>query len=365
MIIKAAEGHKITPLNLKKPEKKYYKKHKYLQTGGIVKPSFEDYYKTIPVAKNDTTGYNLRRAYELFPYQDMVRFAKDPEFHLGSVAPLPDGNYEFLKKKTHPTYKMELDWYNSKEGAKFKKAYKLDETGEYSKYIRNGNKYQEGGKVKFGNNIISSSFEKAYWNKSETDSLQKQLDFTNNWFNKRVVHPNYGAPTKLESLSAISPVHTKQNMGKNVYGHIDKNEPNEIFFNKTLNHDKGSTPVHEYSHLQQNRMSKDEFFNKITYPVSTYLNKDRYNNSKDYKYEVDPAEMQSRLMEFRYLNNLDPTKKVEIDKNGKDSKIHNLKSKSFKYPDSGYLKDIPTQELENLLNNVASNNKTIESEFYS
>lgn len=30
-IIKAAEGHKITPLNLKKPEKKYYKKHKYFK----------------------------------------------------------------------------------------------------------------------------------------------------------------------------------------------------------------------------------------------------------------------------------------------------------------------------------------------
>lgn len=100
------------------------------------KPSFEEYYKTVPNEKNDTTNYNLRRAYELAPYEDMVKFAKEKDFHLNSVYENPEtGEYNFVKAKNHPTLNKELEWYNSKEGKSFRKKYDLDTTGNYYKYI--------------------------------------------------------------------------------------------------------------------------------------------------------------------------------------------------------------------------------------
>lgn len=99
------------------------------------KPSFEDYYKTVPIEKNDTTNYNLRRAYELAPYEDMIKFAQDKDFHLNSVYENPEtGEYNFVKAKNHPTLNKELEWYNSKEGESFRKKYDLDTTGNYYKY---------------------------------------------------------------------------------------------------------------------------------------------------------------------------------------------------------------------------------------
>lgn len=100
------------------------------------KPSFEEYYKTVPTEKNDTTNYDLRRAYELAPYEDMVKFAQDKDFHLNSVYENPEtGEYNFVKAKNHPTLNKELEWYNSKEGKSFRKKYDLDTTGNYYKYI--------------------------------------------------------------------------------------------------------------------------------------------------------------------------------------------------------------------------------------
>ena len=115
--------------------------------GGKLKPSFKEYYKTIPAEKNDTTNYNLKRAYELLPYEDMVKFATS-DGHLSTVGYNKQNNsYEFLKSKNHPTIKYELDWYNSNdsEAVKFKNEYNLDTTGEYYKYLP---KKQQGGYVR-------------------------------------------------------------------------------------------------------------------------------------------------------------------------------------------------------------------------
>jgi hypothetical protein len=102
--------------------------------GGKVKESF-DQWKTKYNLK-ETPDYNLKRAWEL-------GYTPDKNGHLPSI---DSQTLTFLKKKGHGTIQKELDWYNSNKGAKFKKKYDLDTSGEYYKYVP-VKKYKEGGKV--------------------------------------------------------------------------------------------------------------------------------------------------------------------------------------------------------------------------
>lgn len=154
------------------------------------KPSFEDYYSTIPKSKNDTTSYNLRRAYELAPYSEMEQFAKNPEAHLRSVYENPKtGEYEFMKSKNHPTLQKELDWYNSKdpEAIEFKSKYNLDTSGEYYKY-KPKKKFAGGGFLEnmryapivgSGINVLTDMFGKTntsdYANANRVGNLSENL----------------------------------------------------------------------------------------------------------------------------------------------------------------------------------------------
>lgn len=113
------------------------------QNGGTVKPKFEDWYKTVPIEINDTTNYNLRKAYDYLPYDELETW-KQGKGHLRSIFPTKDGNYEFLKSKNHPTYNKEIQWYNSSKGSSFRKEYKLDDSTEYPKYIKRDTKRMGG-----------------------------------------------------------------------------------------------------------------------------------------------------------------------------------------------------------------------------
>ena len=129
-------------------------------TGAAPKVTFESWYKTIPVDRNDTTSYNLRRAFELAPKEELeawrtssVSDLKNGKNHLNSVYLDPEtGIYEFMKAKDHPTLKYELEWYNSKdpEAVEFRNSYDLDTSGDYYRYVPK--KFAEGGKV----NVIPS-----------------------------------------------------------------------------------------------------------------------------------------------------------------------------------------------------------------
>lgn len=124
-------------------------------TGAAPKVTFESWYKTVPSDRNDTTSYNLRRAFELAPFDELeawrtssVKDLKDGKNHLNSVYLNPKtGIYEFMKAKDHPTLKYELEWYNSKdpEAVKFRNSYDLDTSEDYYKYVPK--KFAEGGKV--------------------------------------------------------------------------------------------------------------------------------------------------------------------------------------------------------------------------
>lgn len=124
-------------------------------TGAAPKITFESWYETVPSDRNDTTLYNLRRAFELAPKEELeawrtssVEDLRNGKNHLNSVYLNPKtGIYEFMKAKNHPTLKYELEWYNSKdpEAIKFRNAYDLDMSGDYYKYVPK--KFAEGGKV--------------------------------------------------------------------------------------------------------------------------------------------------------------------------------------------------------------------------
>lgn len=124
-------------------------------TGAAPKITFESWYETVPSDRNDTTSYNLRRAFELAPKEELeawrtssVEDLRNGKNHLNSVYLNPKtGIYEFMKVKNHPTLKYELEWYNSKdpEAIKFRNAYDLDMSGDYYKYVPK--KFAEGGTV--------------------------------------------------------------------------------------------------------------------------------------------------------------------------------------------------------------------------
>lgn len=136
-----------------------------MQEGGktVPKMTFESWYSIIPENKKDTTNYNLRRAFELAPQEELIKFAKDPESHLRTIYYNSDEVGEFMKSKNHPTLWMELEYYNNgnnvitengkniivpankKEWEEFRKNYTLDTSGEYYKYIPN--KFKNGGKT--------------------------------------------------------------------------------------------------------------------------------------------------------------------------------------------------------------------------
>ena len=118
---------------------------KHAEGGPIKNIPFEDWYKTVPTDRNDTTAYNLRRAYELAPFDELeawrtssVKDLNSGKNHLRSVYLNPDtGIYEFMKSRNHPTLHFETDWYNSNdpEAIKFRNNYDLDTSGDYYKYV--------------------------------------------------------------------------------------------------------------------------------------------------------------------------------------------------------------------------------------
>lgn len=105
------------------------------------KPPFEEWYKTVPVDRNDTTYYNLRKAYEELPFEQLEKWRtatleqlNNEQYHLPTVSPQ---SLEFLKSRNHPSIQYELDWYNSPEGKDFRDKHSLDTTGNYYRYIPN------------------------------------------------------------------------------------------------------------------------------------------------------------------------------------------------------------------------------------
>ena len=87
------------------------------------KLSYEDWKSKYNL--KESSDYNLKRALEL-------GYTPDKTGHLPTV---DNKTGQFLKAKGHPTIQLELDWYNSPEGADFKSKNIIDSSGNYFKYI--------------------------------------------------------------------------------------------------------------------------------------------------------------------------------------------------------------------------------------
>lgn len=105
--------------------------------GGDVPPfkSFDDWYRSIYHNANDTTDYNLRRAYELAPIGELEAWRSDPDKNHLHTGYWNGDVYEFMKSKDHPTVNYELDWYNSPDADDFRSRYMLDTTTGNYKYV--------------------------------------------------------------------------------------------------------------------------------------------------------------------------------------------------------------------------------------
>lgn len=137
-LIKSLEPEKKDPT----PEE-VVKNHQAFQTGGNIKPPYEEWFKTIPADRNNTENYNLKRAYELAPWEELERWRnatpeqlKDPNYHLHTFYWTDkDQNVgEFVKKNGHPTLINELQEYFTNKD--FRENYDLDMSGEYFKYVK-------------------------------------------------------------------------------------------------------------------------------------------------------------------------------------------------------------------------------------
>ena len=81
--------------------------------------------------------------------QKIFTLEDDGKYHAPSVIEMPDGHYEFLKSYNHPSFKKEIEYYNS--NPEFQEKYELkskDENGvplTYYQYIPKAQAFKQGG----------------------------------------------------------------------------------------------------------------------------------------------------------------------------------------------------------------------------
>lgn len=105
------------------------------------RPAYNDWIKTVPKDRQGD-NYNLERAYYIAPEEELeawrtssVKNLIEGKNHLHTSYKTPNGDYEFMKSKNHPTVFFEHQWYNSKEGEPFMEEYEYinSNPAKYSK----------------------------------------------------------------------------------------------------------------------------------------------------------------------------------------------------------------------------------------
>lgn len=107
------------------------------------KTNYSNFKKTLPsnLGKASESEYALDYSWEKSGKPKDFAAAKSK----GMFVKQDDGLYHgysvdkstgrFLKPKGHPSLQKELDWYNSKAGASFKKENTIDSSGRFYKYV--------------------------------------------------------------------------------------------------------------------------------------------------------------------------------------------------------------------------------------
>lgn len=131
------------------------------QKGGKVSDPFQTYLQTLPESQRDDSNFRVRDYWEFNgrpkDFNEAVFKGMFTQFedgwHANSVAENPTtGEIEFMKSSSHPNHYMEIDWYNSDDGAEFRSQYELQKTEPYWKYVkRKGTdqpqSFKEGGSL--------------------------------------------------------------------------------------------------------------------------------------------------------------------------------------------------------------------------
>lgn len=133
----------------------------------------------------------------------MYSLEDDGTYHANSVQLTKSGDYEWMKPKHHSTAHMELDWYNSAEGADFKKQYRLvdDENRpgfyKYEKRVKLP-KYEDGKEpVAYQTKMPKSDFQ-CYSNRISDKSTQGK--YLNSMGNNQIIYN----PAALFQLKKIT-----------------------------------------------------------------------------------------------------------------------------------------------------------------
>ena len=131
-----------------------------LQKGGTIKDPFKYYLQSLPLNLQDTTNYRMKDYWEYNgrpkDFKEAIQkgmFIQEKDgWHAYSVQENPaTGEIEFMKSSSHPNHHMEVDWYNSDDGAEFRSQYELQKTEPYWKYVKRKpqgeavGSYREGG----------------------------------------------------------------------------------------------------------------------------------------------------------------------------------------------------------------------------
>ena len=128
--------------------------------------SYYEFLETLPSnlqKGNDTDtleGYRMKLLFDQSPNmwsfedginQKIFTLEDDGKYHAPSVIKMPDGHYEFLKSYNHPSFKKEIEYYNS--NPEFQEKYELkskDENGvplTYYQYIPKAQAFKQGGQM--------------------------------------------------------------------------------------------------------------------------------------------------------------------------------------------------------------------------
>lgn len=162
----------------KKPTKEMLaqeRKIKNMQDGG--KLSYEEWKKKYNLKETD--DYKLKRAWEL-------GYVPDAKGHLPTI---DNQTLDFLKSGSHPTIKKELEWYNSPEGAEFKKKYQIDSTKQFWKYRPIVNNMESGGSIP--ERYRNMGFSRVGQKKESTNEGKKWMVLAKKGDQYKVVHGGY------------------------------------------------------------------------------------------------------------------------------------------------------------------------------
>lgn len=274
---------------------------------------------------------------------------EDGYYHLGSRNPYTG---EILKPKSHPTYDKAIQndvaagyFPYEKNGITYTKTY--SPTGDISGYANGTDGIREQEDRQY---VIDWFDKRKKYNNPVVQRQLNQISENRSLYNYNIETSNPALKTYYESQAVNTVPVTYKNI---IEGHDDYGgyyHPNEgVVIKRNSLKDKTFEPlVHEFSHVINSNPSNNSInntINNIIYKQSIYNKGDFFN-----EYLTRPEEIHSRLMEFRKLNNLDPTKSVtmpqlkKLKKTGVDRNLFDL------FVDDNVVLD--------LLNNVASVNKS-------